>query len=578
MKTKYIERKNLSKNVQKNLMDGVNIWTSFWRSNPHRFCLDYLDINLKVFQQILIYAMDKTDNFCFLASRGLGKTYLTAVYCCCRCILYPGTKINISSKVKSQSNTIISEKIKDELMIDSVALRKEIKEIKTNSNDCYVEFWNGSTIKVLTANDNARSKRSNILIVDEYRMVDEKIINGVLVPTLTAPRQPGYLSNPKYEHLQEENKEIYLSSGWYSSTYSYVKFKEVVEQMLKGGKAFACSIPFTCSLEHGFMTKAMIKKEKEKATMTHASFLMEYCGVFFGESDSAFFKSHDINPTRVLSTPFYPPTDLEYLDNKKRKSNLPKQPGEIRIIGADIAIAKGDKNDNSVFTLLRVLPNGGKYERQLVYMETHNGAKPEDQSIRIKQLYEEFEADYIALDRSGVGSSVWNEIQKVQECKVRGREYPAFTSMNDDNTVDKVASRGSKAVVYTIANPSATFNNDIATGLLAAFQKTDKLKLLIDHLDARTDLIESDNKYLTLSPEKQNRMEIPFIETTALVNELINLEFTLLNQNVRIKEKGNARKDRYSSLAYANYLANLIEEEENKKRKRDNKRIFSFIS
>lgn len=208
MKTKHARRENLSKKSSENLMEGIDLWTSFWRENPHRFIMDYLDVNIHIFQQILIYAMNKSDIFCFIASRGLGKTFLTALYCCCRCILFPGTKINISSKVKSQSNTIISEKIKDELMPRSVALRKEIKEIKTNSNDCSVEFWNGSTIKVLTANDNARSKRSNILIVDEYRMVNEDIINGVLVPTLTAPRQPGYLTKPEYKHLQEENKEI----------------------------------------------------------------------------------------------------------------------------------------------------------------------------------------------------------------------------------------------------------------------------------------------------------------------------------------------------------------------------------
>lgn len=565
MRTNYEERKNLSKNPYENLMEGIDIWTSFWRENPHRFCLDYLDINLKIFQQILIYAMDKTNSFAFIASRGLGKTYLTAVYCCCRCILYPGTKINISSKVKSQSNTIISEKIKDELMPNSVALRKEIKDIKTGANDCYVEFWNGSTIKVLTANDNARSKRSNILIVDEYRMVDKKIINEVLVPTLTAPRQPGYLSNPEFEHLQEENKEIFLSSGWYSSTYSYDKFREIVNSMLKGGKSFACSIPFTCSLEHGFLTKAMIKKEMEKETMTKASFLMEYCGLFFGESDSAFFKSNDINPCRKLKRPFYPHKDFEYVTNKRLKSNLPKQDGEIRLIGVDIAISAGKKNDNSIYTLMRVLPNGGKYERQVVYIESHNGLKPELQSLRIKQLFEEFEADYIALDKSGVGSSVWNEMQKVQECSIRGREYPAFSDMNE-----KIVEKGSKAVVFTITNPSPQFNSYIATSLLAAFQKEDKLKLLIDHLDARTEMIENNNSYLKLDVEEQNRLEMPFIESTALVNELINLEFTTTNNNIRVHEKGNARKDRYSSLAYVNYLAGLIEEEELKKLSSDN--------
>lgn len=113
MKTKHVRRENLSKNASKNLTEGIGLWASFYRENPHRFCLDYLGINIHIFQQILIYAMDKSDNFCWIASRGLGKSFLTAVYCCCRCILYPGTKINISSKVKSQSISIISEKIKE---------------------------------------------------------------------------------------------------------------------------------------------------------------------------------------------------------------------------------------------------------------------------------------------------------------------------------------------------------------------------------------------------------------------------------------------------------------------------------
>lgn len=346
--------------------------------------------------------------------------------------------------------------------------------------------------------------------------------------------------------------------------------------MLKGDNAFACSIPFTCSLEHGLMTKSMIKKEMEKETMTHASFLMEYCGMFYNESDSAFYRSDVINPCRTLKRPFYPMTDLEYLNKgKKKKSQMTKQPNEIRIIGVDIAVAAGKQNDNSIFSCLRVLPNGGQYERQLVHMESHNGMKPDEQALIIKRLFKDFEADYIALDRSGVGMSVWSELQKVTEDSARGEEYPAYTAMNEDNTVDKIASRGAEKIVYTIANPSIEFNSDIATGLLASFQKK-KLKLLIDHMDARTEMLEGNSDFIKKSPEEQSRLMLPFIQTTALVNELINLEFTLINNKVRISEKGNARKDRYSSIAYANFLANLLEEEELKKRKRDGNKIFAI--
>ena len=51
-------------------MDGINRWTAFYRANPQRFVKDYLNINLKVFQKILIYAMMHNEHFMYIASRG----------------------------------------------------------------------------------------------------------------------------------------------------------------------------------------------------------------------------------------------------------------------------------------------------------------------------------------------------------------------------------------------------------------------------------------------------------------------------------------------------------------------------
>jgi len=48
-------------------------WISFYREYPFRFCSDYLGINLKPFQCVLLYQMFHNTNFCFIASRGIGK-------------------------------------------------------------------------------------------------------------------------------------------------------------------------------------------------------------------------------------------------------------------------------------------------------------------------------------------------------------------------------------------------------------------------------------------------------------------------------------------------------------------------
>lgn len=60
------------KTKSERLMDGIGIWTSFYRANPHRFVKEYFGINLKLFQQILIYMMIHNNYFMYFASRGQG--------------------------------------------------------------------------------------------------------------------------------------------------------------------------------------------------------------------------------------------------------------------------------------------------------------------------------------------------------------------------------------------------------------------------------------------------------------------------------------------------------------------------
>lgn len=138
------------------LMEGIGVWASFYRANPHRFVRDYLGINLKLFQQILLFAMMHFNYFLYTAARGQGKTFLTAIFCVVRCCLFGSTKIIVASGVKSQAREVI-EKI-DDMRKSSPNLAREISEIKTGANDAKVEFHNGSWIKIVASNDNARSR------------------------------------------------------------------------------------------------------------------------------------------------------------------------------------------------------------------------------------------------------------------------------------------------------------------------------------------------------------------------------------------------------------------------------------
>ena len=73
MSSKKVEiksEKELANEKSKRIMDGVDAWCGFYRHNPHRFVKDYLNINLKLFQKILIYMMMISNYFMYIAARG----------------------------------------------------------------------------------------------------------------------------------------------------------------------------------------------------------------------------------------------------------------------------------------------------------------------------------------------------------------------------------------------------------------------------------------------------------------------------------------------------------------------------
>ena len=151
--------------------------------------------------------------------------------------------------------------------------------------------------------------------------------------------------------------------------------------------------------------------------------------------------------------------------------------------------------------------------------------------------------------------------------------YPAWTCMNED---EKMSSRALDSnavpVVYSI-KASAELNHKIAVALKTSLQKK-KIKLLVNEIEAREYFIDKKN-YLDKTIEDQTNLLTPFIQTSLMINEIVNLEGEVKNGFIKIKEVGRARKDRYSSLAYANYFANILEE--NLAKQEDNSDLMDYL-
>lgn len=210
----------------KSKLTNIMKWVSFYRLNIHRFAEDYLHIDLKVFQKILICMMDNNLFFQFWAARGIGKTFLIAVYVTARCILYPHTQVIVASGSRNQAELVLEKILSPDISGRAREnLSREIKAYRLTPSESFIEFYNGSRIEVCTSNDRARGRRCQILIVDEFRLVEKEMIQDVLQPFTAVMRQPEFLQLEPYKSNKdkylESNKEIYMSSAYYKAHWCF---------------------------------------------------------------------------------------------------------------------------------------------------------------------------------------------------------------------------------------------------------------------------------------------------------------------------------------------------------------------
>jgi hypothetical protein len=259
------------------VVEGLGIWTAFYRANPHRLAIDYLGMKwLRPFQQILIWLCFRFTYVMIIASRGMGKSLIVAVVCCLKCILYPGIKICIAAGKRGQSINVL-KKIEEDLKPKSPNLGSEILKINTVPSDGYVTFRNGSTIKVVTASDSARSARANIIIADEFVQIKKSILDKVLRKFKAGQRNPNFYNKQEYKnHPKEPNSEIYISSAYYKYHYSWSKFKAFFKSMIKEESYVVLGFPYQLPVMEGYYPAEQVREEMQEDDFDSIAWSINY--------------------------------------------------------------------------------------------------------------------------------------------------------------------------------------------------------------------------------------------------------------------------------------------------------------
>lgn len=548
-------------------------WNTFYRRNLPVFVEHYLGIKLYLYQVICLYLLNIFGSIALIAARASAKSWIIAVFACAKCILYPKTKIVICSATKKMAGLIVTEKIKKELMRESAMLRREIETIKTNSNDIEVDFYNESSIVVVQASDQAVGHRSSVLILEEFRRTKKEMIDRVARPFQIA-RPAAYRLLDDYNKLIEEPINVYISSSGTTGEWIAPLGMEMIRGKYRDESSCLVAMDYSIALKHGIKTRKQLLSDKK--TFDPITWRTEYENELLRENVRGFFNYQMLTKNQREKACFYPRMDADVTAKKKNQFAVKKQQGEIRIISCDIAFVDSKRNDNSVSACIRLIPetieyssasaDGERtttksgYRRIVSYIEAHKGCDVDKQAIRIKQLYADFDADYVVLDTRNGGITLYDRLAKVLFDEDRRVEYKPWVCMNDDNIANRVKVGGAESIIYAIS-ASVKLNSDIAMTMRDALV-SERIDLLIDYSIAVDDVLSKIPEYVGASDaEDMIFYEKPYLETRQLIGEMVELEYEVGKDTgvFRLHESSTNTKDRYTAVSYGNYFASLLE-------------------
>lgn len=561
-KTKDVFRKRkdmvLEKDISEANKEKLKLWVSFWRLNIHRFIIDAMGVNLFPFQIIWIYLMQISPLFVAVCSRTASKSFLLGVFTVARSILYPGLQTIIAATTKEQAGRIISKKI-SWLYENSDLCRAEIKSLTSNNNTYECVFRNGSVITVVAANEGALGNRCNDLVIDEYAVTEKQVVDEILKPFLF-PRQIPYTQKAEYAHLIEPIRTYYISSAWYATEWWFKTACFVAKQMAEGKEAGFFATDYLSSIRHNLKTIQQIEDERKE----NASFDMQYGNIPGKVNENSYFQASMFK--RDIHKAFYPMRKVDY-PLKKNPYAIPKTDSEIRVMGIDLATKKSRQNDNSVISCVRLQPSKVGYKRTLVYMESSHGANHIIQANRIKDVWYDFQADYICLDVANIGTDVFVDLSMPYFNEERGIQMPAFTVMNrpevdgkqKEDLIEKTMGTNALPIIFPISG-TASLNTDIHVAFRSSLQK--KLwHFLISDVDAEDFLVRNMKEFFNQEDEGIRAFLLhPYVQTNLMINEALNLEYIIKDSNIKLDE-GSGRKDRYTSVSYANYLCSILDKD-----------------
>lgn len=250
-----------------------------------------------------------TRNFTmWIHGRGLGKSFSAGALTLLQGLLYPNSQILIAGPTFRHTRNVWN-------YIEKFCNRKESQLIaqamghKSKLNDGYSwEINDGMFMAIPLSGDRIRGFRSNFLIVDEFLLMTEDMVERVLIPFLIAPQDlkerqqitekedelvlKGIMKEEERTEFANKSKMVAMSSASYTCEYAYKKYCEYIaqiqdEKMPTNKATFFVSQMAWNSIPEFRIDKSIIELAQSNEANS-AIFAREYGARFVDGSDSYF--------------------------------------------------------------------------------------------------------------------------------------------------------------------------------------------------------------------------------------------------------------------------------------------------
>ncbi len=534
-------------------------------------------------QDIIIRTWFQRKRNMLIAGRGFSKSYTTALFVVLYALMNPGSKIGIFSASFRQAKLLFEtiEKFVDSP--DATYLKQCVDRNKIkHSTDAYEMKIGTSSVKALPLTHKTRGLRMNLVIIDEYLSVPEKIVKEIIGPMLAVKRG----DSKEYDKIREgedilikegklqewqrtkvpENKTIMLSSASYEFEALY---KDVYLQMLneihdeKAQNVDSSVMRLSWECAPDILDKSEILAQKSR--MSVSQFEREFGAVFTKES-GGFYNIKNIREATV-EVGFDPKVKLRGDSDKNY----------IVAIDPNFSAGSEDADDFSISVLEL---SDDEHERAFL-VHSYAIAKSEIQKRTkyLEYILKNFNVVFIIADNAG-GPRFIEEFRALHpDYPIKLAEYGVDFETDETFAATRYAynSKAGTMVHFQIFNKrgwirdaNETLQADIQHkrlmfGSRIGFDDAEIEKNMRLNLDV--DLNELEFKYMDekILGEARKREFIEFVddrvENTKLELTMIevtsdavgNMRFDLPRAMRQTVAKNKARRDSYTSLLLGNW-------------------------